>query len=109
MWKKTLLVTILLFLVACQANQSAFSPDISTTVRPQSSDPVNVNDEDIKSVKETTLEELSSGGEEIIRFTKGETLTNFCSDQENTISASASPSVKDLNPADNDASQRITC
>ena len=130
--KAVVLTTLIIILVGCQANPSAFSPDIATTVEPSSANPVNVSDNDVnvtvtnkgqinaydvkisieangQTVEETVAKDISSGEEETMRFTKGEALTEFCTDQENTMTASATPSVKDLNPENNDDSQRITC
>lgn len=132
MYKEVVVLMVLMvLLVGCQANQSAFSPDMTTTIEPSSVDPVNISENDLsvtvtndgqinaydvtisievneQSVEETIVEEMSTGEEKTILLTK-EDLTEFCSDQENTVKASAAPNVKDLTPENNDASQRITC
>jgi subtilase family serine protease len=132
MKKMLLLVVCISLLAACQADTSSFSPDVSSTIRPQSSEAVNVADEDIKvsvrnvgeinayevsvsvsvngeELREKTISELSSSDEEIIRYEKGGVLTNYCDGGEAELRVEVSPSVKDLDTANNDASQLITC
>lgn len=134
-YMKRLALAVLLaatVLIGCQANQSSFSPDITSTIRPQSSDAVNVNDDDVRvtirnqgeinafdinvditadgtEVRDETLSQLASQDEEVIRFEAGETLTEYCSDETTTLEVTASPSVKDLDPSNNEASQAFTC
>lgn len=119
-----------LVLVGCQADQSAFSPDISVEIRPQQPN-VNINDDDVvvsvenvgdinafdvevtvvaggRQVLDEVISSFSAGEEEVFRLTTSD-LSEYCDSEQVLLEAEAQPSVKDTSTSNNEASIQLVC
>ena len=128
MKKIALFVMVTVLLLGCEADQSAFSPDMEVSLSEEGSIDLNENDLiitvenvgdinafdvsvdieiDERTVEEDTISSLRAGENVDYTITLDD-VEERC-DTEDTLDITTEPSVKDLNEANNDASIQIQC